>query len=496
MTLNVRAYNNKEALLFPARIGDYLSRDHLSWIIDDVVDDLDLRCIYDKLSSMGNPSYHPKMMLKVLFYAYTQKTYSSRGIANKLVSDVAFIFLSGMQKPDFRTISDFRKNNIKEISKLFVQIVRLCKKLGMIELGHISIDSTVIKANASDERTYSKARLDKEEEFIKNAIDEYLRKTRDVDEEEDKKYGYDKPGDGIPDEIRDRKARLEKIKEIKKLLERTGQKETNLTDKDATSQRREHKLVAGYRGQIAVDNKEQVIVACDVANSSADARQLKGMVDQACQNTQRDDNKKTILTADSAYSSMANLKELCNKPNIDPYIPDAAYQATKRDKKKNERSVFYTHNFIYQPHNNSYLCPANQEIPFVSKKMDREGRRFSTYRGRTCRKCVYFGLCTTSRWGRNLRIYDDIHLLHKMRTKLDTQEGKSIYRKRMFIIEPVIGNIKHNLGFRQFFLRGMHKTKAELSLIAIGHNLLKIAKFVKREGLSIPKSKYLAPVPT
>lgn len=292
MGLNVRAYSNKEGLLFPARIGDYLSKDHLAWIIDDVGDDLDLRCLYDKLSSTGNPSYHPKMMLKVLFYAYTQKTYSSRGIADKLTSDIAFIFLSGMQKPDFRAISDFRKNNIKEISGLFTQIVRLCKKLGMIELGHVSIDSTVIKANASSKNTYSKTRLDKEEEFIKSSIDEYIRKTRDIDEEEDKKYGPDNSGDGIPDEIRDRKARLEKIKKAKKLLEKTDQKETNLTDKDATSQRTKYKLVTGYRGQIAVDNKQQVIVACNVANNAADAKQLKGMVDKVCQNTRKDDAKK------------------------------------------------------------------------------------------------------------------------------------------------------------------------------------------------------------
>jgi transposase len=493
MTHNVRAYNNKEPLLFPASIGDYLPEGHLAWVVDDVVDSLDLRCLYDKLSFTGNPSYHPNMMLKVLFYAYTQKTYSSRGIADKLVSDIAFIFLSGMQKPDFRTVSDFRKKNIKEICALFVQIVRLCKQLGMIDLGHVSIDSTVIKADASVKHTYSRDRIDKEEEKIKQAIDEYLQKTSDVDEQEDRKYGSDNPGDGIPDEVRDRKGRLEKIKEI---LNTSGKKVTNLTDADATFQRTSGKLVTGYRGQIAVDSKEQVIIASDVAGSSADAKHLNSMVDQAFQNTQREDDKKTIISADSAYSSMANLKELGKKLNIDSYIPDATYEGTKRGKKENESSMFFTHSFKYQPHNNSYLCPANQEIPFVSRNVDREGRSFSTYRGRTCKKCVYFGQCTTSPCGRYMRIYDDIQLLHEMRVKLDTPEGKSTYRKRMFTVEPVIGNIKHNLGFRRFYLRGINNVKAEFSLIAIGHNLLKIAGFIKKHAGSIQKSKYLVPVPT
>ena len=123
MQLNVRSYNNKEMLLFPACIGDYISKDHIARIIDEVIDELNLNCLYDKVSSVGNPCYHPRMMLKIIFYAYTQKVFSSRNIDQKLETDVAFIFLSGMQKPDFRTTSDFRKNNLNEISNLFVQIV-------------------------------------------------------------------------------------------------------------------------------------------------------------------------------------------------------------------------------------------------------------------------------------------------------------------------------------------------------------------------------------
>lgn len=174
MSLNVRNYNNKEALLFPARIGDYLPKNHLALVIDDVVDSLNLSCLYGKVSAVGNPSYHPKMMLKVLFYGYATSAFSSRKIAKGLETDVAFIFLSGMQKPDFRTISDFRKNNLEELPKLFIQIVRLSKKLGLVGLDHISLDSTVIKANATRETTYDREKLTLEEQAINKRIKELL----------------------------------------------------------------------------------------------------------------------------------------------------------------------------------------------------------------------------------------------------------------------------------------------------------------------------------
>lgn len=494
MSLNARTYNNKEMLLFPACIGNYLSKDHLAWIIDDVCDELDLRCLYNKVSAVGNPSYHPKMMLKILFYAYTQKTFSSRKIHGRVETDVAFIFLSGMQKPDFRTISDFRKNNLKELSELFIQIVRLCKKLGMVELGHISIDSTVIKANASKEQFYTRDSLDKEEQAIKQKMDELLRRAQDTDDEEDRKFGPDNPGDGVPEEIRDRKARLDKIKTAKRALKKP-QKEINLTDRDASLQKARRGIIPGYRAQIAVDNKEQVIVAADVTNA-ADTSQLNPLVDQTLENTQKaDDEATTVVTADSAYNSMKNLRKLKKKSSIDPYIPDNKYEAKKRNKKTDEASSFHKNNFRYRPDKNIYLCPNNRELRFIGKETDYKSRKLSFYRCFSCQECIHFGVCTKSPKGRAIKVFEDIHLIHNMRRKLDTEQGKSIYKKRQAIVEPVFGNIKHNLGFREFLLRGSTKIKAEFSLIAIAHNLLKIAKFVKKQPLLALKDKYLVPVP-
>jgi len=206
MSLNVRNYNNKEMLLFPASIGDYLPKDHLAWVIDEIVDQLDLSCLYVKVPSVGNRSYHPKMMLKILFYGYATSTFSSRKIKKELESDVAFIFLSGMQKPDFRTISDFRKNNLKELAEIFVQIVRLCRELGLVELGHIALDSTVIKASANRDQSYDSEQLTKEEQKLHIRIQELLDVAEKVDAQENNLYGPDVCGDELPKDLRSPKS--------------------------------------------------------------------------------------------------------------------------------------------------------------------------------------------------------------------------------------------------------------------------------------------------
>jgi transposase len=482
MSLNVRSYNNKDKLLFPASIGDYLPKNHLAWVIDEVVEQLDLGSLYKKVPPVGNPSYHPKMMLKILFYGYATSNFSSRKIAKGLDTDVAFIFLSGMQKPDFRTISDFRKNNLEEISNLFVQIVRLCKKLGLVGLGHISLDSTMIKANASREKALNREELILEEQAINKKIKELLDSAQRIDDEEDKLFGKDKRGDEIPRELRSPQRRLEKIKEAKKELEKDSLKEINLTDFNATFQKQEHNLVRpGYRAEVAVDKKEQIIVACDVTNRRTDYDQLIPLIEQTVENLPEASTQKSIvITADSGYSSMERLKELESEEHIDAYIPDAKYQGKQRGKRIDEDSPFHKKNFTYDAKNNVYVCPNNKKLFFVRRRREKSGAMCSVYQCRQYRSCQYAGVCTTNRDGREIRICDNVGVLYRMRQKLDTAEGKQIYARRKTIVEPVLGNIKHNLGFRQFLLRTLKKVKAEFTLIAIVHNIRKIAKLLKK----------------
>ena len=218
---NVKPYNQHQMELFPPNVRSLIADDHLCIVVNDVIDNLDLSCLYQKVANEGNPPYHPAMMIKVLFYAYAKGVFSSRKIATALTENIGFIFPAAWQKPDFRTISDFRKNNLQELGLLFAQVVVLCQRLGMVKLGHVSIDGTKIKANASDKKTYDSQRIERE-------ISHWLEIAEDTDDNEDRHFGKDKTGDELPEDIRNQKQRLDRLKELKAQLEHSDNQKVNI----------------------------------------------------------------------------------------------------------------------------------------------------------------------------------------------------------------------------------------------------------------------------
>lgn len=487
--MNVREYDNREQLLFPPCIGDYLPSDHLAWVIDEVVELLDLGNLYKKVSREGNPCYHPRMMIKVLFYGYANGVFSSRKIEKRVETDVAFIFLSGMQKPNFRTVSDFRKNNLSELKDLFVQIVNLCNQLGMVKLGKIALDSTVIKANVSNDRTYTEEKILKEEGKIKQAIAEYLNKANEIDIIEDAEYGEANRGDELPEEIREKGKRLKKLKEAYARLKeeeakprasrRKREGKINLTDHDAKFQEDRGRCITGYRGQVMVDEEKQVIIACEVTNEQADYKQLVPMIDQVEENLDKKEEI-PILVADSGYGCGDNFKAIEGK-DVDPYIGDGKWEGKRKGLLDKE---FGKDKFVYDVSTDTYCCPEGKPLKF---KWTKDGGRL--YQCNECTRCKRFGKCTNNKNGRTIERYENQAYTEAMRKKLETPEGKEIYRKRRELVEPVIGMIKQNLGFREFLLRGIEKVKGEFALITTAYNLLKIAKYVRE---SCKKLRYTA----
>jgi transposase len=449
---------------------DFIKKDDLCMVVDDVVNSLDLSCLYVKVSPEGNTAYHPKMMLKVLFYAYASGIFSSRNIAKALGENVTFIYLAAWQRPDFRTINNFRKNNLQQIKDLFVQIVQLCQQLKMVKLGHISIDGSKFKANAADRKTYDQKRIEREMKRILDQADKQ-------DQLEDDLYGSDKTGDELPKDIRDRKQRIEKLKQIQQQLDKDGKKKLNATDTDAAFMKTTGGVKTSYNAQAAVDEDVQVIVAADVTNQASDVEQLLPMIEQTQQNTDASIDK---LSADSGYSTADNLDKL-ESYDIDAYIPDDIYQGRRRGKKI---APFDKDNFIYDPSADVFTCPAGKLLQFWYIKREPKAD-YRIYRCKQCDSCQHFGQCTTSKRGRSVwrRIVDD--KIKAMRSKLDSESGKAIYAKRRHIVEPVFGHIKSVLGFTGFSLRGLEKVKAEFKIVAIAHNLKKISKYAYKRGIGL-----------
>ena len=319
---NLRSYCQQQSLLFPVNLLDFIKDDDLCMVVDDVVNNLDLSCLYVNIASEGNMAYHPKMMLKILFYAYASGIFSSRNIAKALGENIAFIYLAAWQRPDFRTINNFRKNNLAQVEDLFVQIVHVCQQLKMAKLGHICIDGSKFKANAADRKTYDRKRIERE---MKRILD----KAEKQDQHEDAQYGSNNSGDELPNEIRDREQRIEKLKQIQKQLDEESKKKINATDPDAVFMKTTGGIKTSYNAQVSVDEEVQVIVAADVTNQQNDMEQLLPMVEQTEQNT---DDSIDILSADSGYSTANNLEQL-ESHEIDAYIPDEIYQSRSRGKR-------------------------------------------------------------------------------------------------------------------------------------------------------------------
>lgn len=467
---NLRPYCQNQSLLFPANLLDFIKDDDLCMVVDDVVNNLDLSCLYINIASEGNMAYHPKMMLKILFYAYASGIFSSRNIAKALGENVAFIYLAAWQRPDFRTINNFRKNNLEPIKDLFVQIVRICQQLKMVKLGHICIDGSKFKANAADRKTYDKKRIERE---IKRILDQADKQ----DQQEDDLFGCDKTGDELPQHIRERKQRIEKLKQIQQQLDKEGKKKLNATDTDAAFMKTTGGIKTSYNAQAAVDEDVQVIVAADVTNQPNDLEQLLPMIEQTEQNT---DASIDILSADSGYSSADNLEKL-ESYDIDAYIPDDTYQSRSRGKKV---SPFDKDNFIYDQSADVFTCPGGKVLKFWYIKREPKAV-YRVYRCTQCDSCQHFGQCTTSKRGRSIwrRLVDE--KIKAMRSKLDSAMGKANYAKRRHIIEPVFGHIKSVLGFTGFSLRGLEKVNAEFKIVAIAHNLKKISKYAYKKGIGL-----------
>ncbi len=235
MSKTYRPYDPDQMFLMPPSVKDWLPTGHLAHFITDLVEGLDLSTItgvYER-EERGFPPYHPVMMVKVLLYAYCVGLPSSRRIERALVEDVALRYLAANNTPDFRTISDFRKRHLAALGELFLQVLRLCQKAGMIKLGHVALDGTKMKANASKHKAMSYGRMNKEEARLQAEVEKLLRRADEIDEAEDAEYGRDKRGDELPAELAYREGRLKKIREAKEALEREARDEAEARKREA-----------------------------------------------------------------------------------------------------------------------------------------------------------------------------------------------------------------------------------------------------------------------
>ena len=432
MATSYRPYDPEQVMLLPAALQDWLPKGHLAYFINDTVDALDLSAFYARYAGGGarNQPFHPAMMVKVLVYGYATGVFSSRKIERRLHEDLAFRMLAAGNFPKHRTIRDFRALHLKELSDLFVQVVKLARELGLVKLGTVAIDGTKVKANASRHKAMSYERMQQAEAGLKAQIDALLQRAKRSDEAE-----ADEPELDIPAEIERREKRLEAIAAARRRLEQRqreadtergrsddddrrprdgdgnpkggrykrafGEPEAkaqeNFTDPDSRIMKRAGGgFDPSYNAQTAVDDTAHIIVAAELGNNAADCGQLLPML-QAVKD---------------------NLGALPKQG-----LADAGYRSEE-----------------------NFARATSPEMELVVA-LGREGKQ-------------------------QVQV-DAAAYPHTaaMAAKLQTKEGRAAYRRRKWIAEPPNGWIKNVLGFRQFSLRGLKKVQAEWKLVCLALNL-------------------------
>jgi len=465
--MKFKPYQQSQGQLFPQSIEELVPRDHIVRVINKVVDNFDFRELYNSYSEEGQPAYHPKMLVKVLIYGYTIGVRTSRKIAERLSSDAFFMYLTGMQHPDFRTISDFRKDKGKYFKDCFLQVLEVCKGMNLFNMKHIAIDGSKIKSNSSRNKTYTQSELEKKEKLIEKILEE----AKKADEAEDRLYG-DKTGYEVPEELQDEAKLLEKIKEAKEKIKKEKLKNINLTDNDTKIMK---KGDGGYdtcfNVQLAVDSKNQIITVCDVKTVSTDNYLMEEIYPEIENNTKE---KPEIISADAGYYSGETYRYL-EKEKISAYIPTSTYEKELKE----GLTKYDRRNFEYNKEKDEYICPCRQTLLY-NHKSTKNGNNFKVYKGIFCSQCSEQKECIKTKNGRyrQIQVYENDDFKKAMIDKLKTDHGREIYNRRFAIIEPVYAQLKYIMGFTRFLLRGKEKAKNEFNLVCMAYNIKKLAKLL------------------
>ena len=423
-----RPYQPEQALLLPPDLRDWLPEGHLAYFVSDLADELDLSAIeaHYEAEKRGQPPYHPRLMVKLLVYGYCVGVRSSRKMAQRLDEDVALRALAAGNRPDFRTLSDFRKIHLEALSGLFEQVLRLALQAGAIKLGRVALDGTKIKANASKHKAMSWKRMNETERRLRREVEEILAAAAQADEAEDARWGEAR-GDELPAELARRESRLERIREAKKALRQRARERAeagqapqraqpgdkdqyNFSDPESRIMKGADGFVQAYNAQAAVEPATQIIVGQTLTNEANDKKQLKPLLAAI---EKQSGQRPSGALADSGYCSEANLQDLASEAAPEREIE--AWVATGRSKHSDKPRK----------------APRGREPAGLTR-------------------------------------------VQKMRRKLLTKAGRKIYAQRKAIVEPVFGQIKQARGIRQFLLRGLRKARGEWSLICLTHNVLKM----------------------
>jgi len=504
--IKFKPYQQHQLMAFPPTFEELIPSEHPVRIVNQVIEDINIDPLMKQYKSLGCSSYHPRLMMKVLVYGYLCNIYSSRKMESAVKENIFFMWLAGMEQPDHNTINRFRTNRLKGIiKKIFAEIVLLMAESGHVDLQKAYTDGTKIEANSNRYTFVWGKRIKTSRERIIKHLDELWDYTQEIAAEELKDTtptAYDKTD---PEEVRktieqidralqdkpvDKKVKqklnyakknwpenLQKYKEQEDIMK--NRNSYSKTDHDATFMRMKEdhmkngQLKPAYNTQISTSH--QIITNYSIHQNPTDTKTLKPHLDQY---KQQYGFMPKEVTTDAGYGSEENYDYL-ERENIDAYVK-YNYFDKEQHEKENTKPPFNVNNLYYNKEQDCYYCPMGQQmicIGIVNEKTETGYKKvLSRYQAKNCISCPIRGMCHK---GERNRIIEVSHRLNELKAKaremLLSEKGIAHRSQRPVDVEPVFGMIKYNRGFKRFMLRGLENVNIEFGLVAIAHNLKKLA---------------------
>lgn len=461
--------DRSQTLLFPESLEDYVTPENPIRFLDAFVGSLDLAGLgfaKAQCADTGRPPYAPAVLLKLYLYGYLHRIRSSRLLEAECHRNVEVIWLLGKLAPDFKTIADFRKDNLKPLRAVCRQFTLLCRKLELFGGQLLAIDGSKLRAVNSRERNFNEDKLKELIAHTDARLAEYFKMLDEVDAAELSAAPVDKAA--LQQKIAALEDKRDWHAELLAELDEE-QKQVSVTDPDTRRMPGQGNVV-GYNAQVAIDAKHKLIAADDVTNDVTDYQQLANVALQAKANLEF---KQTEVVADKGYYNAAEVSR-CVEANITPLVPKADTSANTA------RGLYGKSKFKFYADKDVYVCPAGGELSyrFSTYELNRELRY---YRARGCQQCALKSQCTRNKANRTITREENEHLMEAMAERMKTQPAK--FKLRKSLAEHPFGTIKRSLGYTHFLLKGLEKVRTEWSLITLVYNLKRVLNIVSFEKL-------------
>ena len=459
-----------QTLLFPERLEDYVDQENPVRFLDAFVEKLDLAQLgFAKAvcAATGAPPYPPAALLKLYLYGYLHRCRSSRSLEAECHRNVELIWLTGKLAPDFKTIADFRKDNLKALKAVHRQFIVLCRQLDLFGGQLLAIDGSKFRAVNSRDNNFSAARLKELIAHTDARLAEYLKTLDQADAAEPASTPLDKAA--LQQKIAALQDKRDWHEELLAQLDEE-QKQISVTDPDTRRMHTGNGNVVGYNAQLAVDAKHKLIAAADVTNDVTDYRQLAKVALEAKANL---GVQQTEVVADKGYYNATEVSR-CVEQHITPHIPKADTSANT------QQGLFGKRQFRYDAQKNVYVCPGNQELTYRFSTHEL-GRDIHYYRASACKQCALKSQCTRNKANRTITREDNEALMEAMAQRLKREPEK--FRLRKSLVEHPFGTIKRWMGCTHFTLKGLEKVRTEWSLITLAYNLKRVLNLVSVKQL-------------